>query len=85
MFAHLSEPGTFLEGKIFINDLVSLSSTESAGSNLLELLGDKYTAVIELAEVDTITGIERKSLRQYLNPCSNNINELLSLNEDKLN
>lgn len=26
MFAHLSEPGTFLEGKIFINDLVSLSS-----------------------------------------------------------
>lgn len=40
-------------------DLLSLSSTESAGSNLLELLGDKYTAVIELAEVDTITGIEK--------------------------
>ena len=33
--------------------------------------------------LNTITGIERKSLRQYLNPCSNNINELLSLNEDK--
>ena len=40
-------------------DLLSLSSTESAGSSLLDLLGDKYTTVVELAEVDTITGIEK--------------------------
>jgi len=45
--------------KSYENDLLSLSSTESAGSNLLELLGEKYTAVIELADVDTITGIEK--------------------------
>lgn len=41
------------------NDLLSLSSTESAGSNMLDLLGDSYTAVIELVDVDTITGIQK--------------------------
>lgn len=40
-------------------DLLSLSNTESAGSSLLDLLGDDYTAVVELAPVDTITGIAK--------------------------
>lgn len=40
-------------------DLLSLSSTESAGSSLIDLLGDGYTEVVELADVDSISGIQK--------------------------
>lgn len=40
-------------------DLMNLSSTESAGSSLLDLLGDAYSEVVELEEVDTISGIQK--------------------------
>lgn len=40
-------------------DLLSLSNTESAGSSLFDLLGDGYTEVVELAAVDSITGIQK--------------------------
>lgn len=40
-------------------DLLSLSQTESAGSSLIDLLGETYTAVVELESVDTISGIQK--------------------------
>ncbi len=40
-------------------DLLSLSNTESAGSSLFDLLGDGYTEVVELADVDSISGIQK--------------------------
>lgn len=40
-------------------DLLSLSNTESAGSSLFDLLGDDYSEVIELAAVDSISGIQK--------------------------
>lgn len=40
-------------------DLLSLSNTESAGSSLFDLLGDSYSDVVELAAVDSISGIQK--------------------------
>lgn len=43
----------------YAGDYESLSSTESAGSSLADLLGDSYSEVVELSAVDTITGIQK--------------------------
>lgn len=40
-------------------DLMSLNSTESAGSNLFDSLDASFSEVIELSQVDTITGIQK--------------------------
>lgn len=40
-------------------DLLSLSNTETAGSSLFDSLDASYSEVVELAKVDTITGIEK--------------------------
>lgn len=40
-------------------DLLSLSNTESAGSSLFDLMENDYTEVIQLEQVDTISGIQK--------------------------
>lgn len=40
-------------------DLMNLSSTESAGSSLFDLLDASYQDVVELAQVDSISGIQK--------------------------
>ena len=40
-------------------DLQELSNTESAGSSLFDLLGDDYSAAVELSSVDSISGIQK--------------------------
>lgn len=40
-------------------DLTNLSSTESAGSSLFELLDAAYSEIVELTSVDTISGIQK--------------------------
>lgn len=40
-------------------DLKTLSDTESAGTSLFDFMDESYKAVVELADVDTISGIQK--------------------------
>ncbi len=41
------------------NDLVALSGTETAGSSLVDFMDASFAEMVELASVDTITGIQK--------------------------